>query len=356
MLGKPEQTVPASASQPQGFGIAAGQHDAAHINERPDLLLFCGGFFGYAAEIKRHLEARGRCVALFDDRPASDSVTKALIRIAPGAIRSRTEQYFDRIIAQMSGEPIRDVLVIKAEGFSPDTVTRLRAAFPLARFTLYFWDSFGNMPSDSREKAALFDRVLTFDPRDAERDQLIYRPLFFADSYAKVPVQTQDIDLLFFGTIHDDRFRVLQKISKSLPDGLTFRKILYFPAKWLYAVHAFRDPGLLWADKRDFIFFPKSRSEIVTLLARSRIVIDIERPVQRGYTMRTLESLGAGRKVITTNSEAKGADFYNPANIAVIDRNAPRITEEFLAAPFEPLPASMLYYYSLEGWLDDVLP
>ena len=326
------------------------------MNSSVDLLLFCGGFFGYSKDIKRSLETRGRRVALFDDRPAADSFTKVLIRLTPNLIRRRTEQYFDSIIETLRGQPIRDVLVVKAEGFSPDTVRRLRRAFPLARFTLYFWDSFGNMPADSRQKAALFDRVLTFDPRDAVQDGLEYRPLFFAEDFSNVPGNKTDIDLLFLGSIHDDRFRVLQRISCILPSEINFRKILYFPARWLFGVYAMRDPGLLWADKGDFIFVPKSRTESIALLARSRIVLDIERPVQRGYTIRTLESLGAGRKVITTNREVLKADFFNPANIAVIDRKEPQISREFLDAPFEQMPIEMRRYYSLEGWLDDVLP
>lgn len=322
----------------------------------PDLLLFCGNFFGYAGDIKRHLETRGRRVALFDDRPATDSLTKAIIRVAPSLIRKRTEQYFDQIIEQVRHSAIRDILVVKAEGFSPDTVRRLRAAFPRARFTLYFWDSFGNMPADSRAKAALFDRVLTFDPRDAEQDKLIYRPLFFADAFANFQMGKQDIDVLFFGTIHDDRFRVLKRIARVLPRTARFMKILYFPAKWLFAIHALRDPGLLWADRRDFIFVPKPRSEIIALMARSRVVVDMERPVQRGYTIRTLESLAAGCKLITTNPEVAKADFYSPENVAVIDRRAPKISVEFLAAPFRAMTDEFRYYYSLDGWLDDVLP
>lgn len=326
------------------------------MSVEPDLLLFCGNFFGYAGDIKRHLESRGRRVALFDDRPATDSLTKAVIRLAPNLIRKQTEQYFDRIIEQVRHFAIRDVLVVKAEGFSPDTVRRLRAALPAARFTLYFWDSFGNMPADSREKAALFDRVLTFDPRDAERDGLIYRPLFFADAFANFQPAKHDIDVLFFGTIHDDRFRVLKRIACVLPATARFVKVLYFPAKWLFAVHALRDPGLLWADWRDFIFVPKPRSEIIALMARSRVVVDMERPVQRGYTIRTLESLAAGCKLITTNPEVAKADFYSLENVAIIDRKAPRIPAGFLTAPFEPMTDHFRYYYSLDGWLDDVLP
>ena len=131
--------------------------------------------------------------------------------------------------------------------------------------------------------------------------------------------------------------------------------MLYFPARWLFGVHALRDPGLLLADKRDFIFTPKNRDENLALLARSRIIVDIERPVQRGYTIRTLEGLAAGRKVITTNSEVANADFYNSCNIAIVDRKNPSISAEFLRTQFKPLTAAMRYYYSLDGWLDDVL-
>jgi hypothetical protein len=148
----------------------------------------------------------------------------------------------------------------------------------------------------------------------------------------------------------------LQRISRALPIDIRVAKFLYFPAFWLFAVHAARNPPLLWADKRDFIYKAKSRSEVVALVARSRIVVDIERPVQCGYTMRTLETLGAGRKLITTNAEVINSDFYVPDNIAIIDRNSPRISAEFFTSVYQPVPPKILYRYSLEGWLDEVLP
>lgn len=325
--------------------------------DNPDLLLFCGGFFGYAGEIKRLLELRGRRVALFDDRPATDSLTKATIRLAPALVAAKADAYFDGIIAQLRDQPVRDVLVIKGESLSPIAIRRLRAAFPRARFTLYFWDSYRNMPADSRQKAALFDRVLSFDPQDVAQDvRLIYRPLFFVDRFAQLPDAARDIDVLFFGTMHGDRFPVLQRIARAVPAHARFQKFLYFPAKWLFAVHAARYPAMLWADRRDFIYIPKSRAELMQLMARSRTVVDIERPVQCGYTMRTLETLGSGRKLITTNAEVARADFYHPDNILVIDRAAPKIPATFLETPCRPICADILYRYSLSGWLDEVLP
>ena len=322
-----------------------------------DTLLICAGFFGYAAKIRQELERRGRQVAYFEELPATDSGSKALIRIAPKLLRARADAYFAEIVAKLADCRIRDVLVIKGEALSPEAIRNMRAAFPGARFTLYLWDSFRNMPRNTRKKAALFDRVLTFDPDDARADPgMIYRPLFFTEEFTELPTARQDIDVLFFGTVHGDRHAVLNRIARALPPQLRFEKVLYFQARWLRFARIVEDPSLLWADGRQFIFSPKSKEEIAALIGRSRIVVDIERPVQSGYTIRTAEILGAGRKLITTNPEVAKADFFNPANIAVIDRKAPRISDVFLNAPYEPPPPQILQRYSLHGWLDEVLP
>lgn len=319
-----------------------------------DTILIGPGFFGYVLEMKRCLERRGRSVALFEDRPARDNFTKGLIRVLPRIMVAKAESYFAGITAQLAGQPVRDVLVIKGEALSPDAIRRMRAAFPEARFTLYFWDSFRNMPPDTDRKAALFDRVLTFDPVDAAVRGIAYQPLFFIEQ--NLPKVEQDIDVLFFGSVHGDRHAVMRRVAKVLPRSLCFVKFLYVQARWLFAVRVFGDASLLLADPRDFIFTPKNRKEMTLLMARSRVVLDIERPVQSGYTIRTLETLGAGRKLITTNAQVGNADFYNPANIAIIDRRRPIVSEAFFDTPYAPVKSEIIKRYSLDGWMDDVLP
>lgn len=326
------------------------------VSTPTDFLLIGGGFFGYAKEISATLARRGRRVAWFEDRPAIDNLTKVMVRLTPSLVAARAEAHFDLIIQKMRGQPIRDVLVIKGESLSLAAIGRLRAALPQARFTLYFWDSFLNMPKDSPAKVPLFDKAFSFDPLDVSADpRLTYRPLFYLDEYAHLPPAIQDIDLLFFGTVHTDRYAVLNRLELTLPKGLRFEKVLYFPSAAVYCARRVLEPAFWRARREEFVFKPLSKGDIQTLISRTRTVVDIERSVQAGLTMRSMEMMGAGKKLITTNPQATNAEFFDPHNIAVIDRVAPILPPEFLNTAFRPLSATVLYKYSLSGWLDDVL-
>jgi hypothetical protein len=234
----------------------------------------------------------------------------------------------------------------------------MRAALPSARFTLYFWDSYQNMPADTLQKVPLFDRVLSFDPVDTTADpRLAYRPLFYLNEYAKLPDSpTDDIDLLFIGTVHTDRYAVLNRLKAALPSTIRFERVLYFPSEWLYRSRKLTDAAFRSAHKNEFVFKSLSKDEVMALIARARIVVDIERPVQTGYTMRTLEMLGGRRKLITTNPKITEAAFFHPDNHLYIDREHPVIPDAFLASDWHAMDPDTVNRYSLDGWLAEVLP
>ncbi|WP_156369604.1 hypothetical protein [Duganella sp. Leaf126] len=320
-------------------------------------LIISPDFFGYSEEIKTALARRGINAMLVDDRPAADTLTKALIRISPRILRGKAEAYFEAVTERARSHPITDVLVIKGQALSCEAIRRLRLALPDARFTLYFWDSYKNMSSDSPTKVGLFDRAFTFDPVDAQNDvRLKYRPLFCLDEYFRLPPTKTDIDLFFFGTIHSDRYQVLSRMQSSVPNGMTFKKIMYFSSRLVYMGRRILQPAFWTAKRAEFIFKPVFKDELKMLLARSRIVVDIERPIQTGLTMRTLEAVGARKKIITTNAFATKTDFYRPENVLVIDRENIRIPREFLESEFCELPQEVIEKYTLNGWLDEVLP
>jgi len=321
-----------------------------------DVLLIAASFFGYSREIKARLETRGHSVLWFEDRPAIDARTKTLIRLAPALVKGEVDAYVAQIIEQAQQRDIRTVLIIKGEALTPASISRLRAALPRARFILYFWDSYRNMPADSAAKVDLFDHALTFDQVDAVADpRLAYRPLFYLNEYATLPTDGQDIDVLFIGTAHTDRYAVLSRLARALPPELRFEKVLFFPSRWMWRARKLFDGSYRHARRDEFLFTPLNKQEVMALIRRARIVVDIERPIQTGLTMRTLEMLGASRKLVTTNIRIQDADFHHPNNQIYVDRTAPVVPVRFLESAWSPVPPEMLDSYSLDGWLSEVL-
>jgi len=64
---------------------------------------------------------------------------------------------------------------------------------------------------------------------------------------------------------------------------------------------------------------------MMDIIKNFKTIIDIERPLQKGLTMRTIEMLGTNKKIITTN------------NIFIIDRNNPIIDEIFLKKEYQEI-------------------
>lgn len=74
-----------------------------------------------------------------------------------------------------------------------------------------------------------------------------------------------------------------------------------------------------------------------------------------GLTMRSIESIGLDKKIITTGRDIINYDFYNPKNVCVIDIDDPCISSEFLSSFYDDLDDKTKSNYSLDKWLSDVL-
>ena len=72
------------------------------------------------------------------------------------------------------------------------------------------------------------------------------------------------------------------------------------------------------------------------------------------YLPRPYEAMAANRKYITNNAEVMKYDFYDPDNILVVNLECINIPKEFLFSDFKPVDPSILYRYSLPGFVDEV--
>lgn len=318
------------------------------------VLLVAPRFFGYEAEIRAEIEARGARVDWLPDRPFDSPAMSAATRLLPRLVHPFADRLYQRLLAGWGASYYDYILVINGQTLSHQCLAMLRASFPGANCVLYMWDSMENRRTVV-DNLPLFDTTLSFDPQSARQYGMHLRPLFFARGFERPPGEDFDFHLSFVGTVHSDRYAVLSRLRKSLPVGLCAYWYFYLQAPWVFHAYRFVDPEMRQARRDEFCFLPLAKTELQSVFGRSRAIVDVEHPRQRGLTMRTFETMGAHKKLITTNAQVRDYEFFNPDNVCVVDRAAPRVTADFLVAPFVPLAPQLYRRYSIAGWLDEVL-
>ncbi|MEQ3044081.1 hypothetical protein AAA017_10910, partial [Odoribacter splanchnicus] len=129
---------------------------------------------------------------------------------------------------------------------------------------------------------------------------------------------------------------------------------LYLQNWKLFFWHKFKNPAFRKAHLKDFHYKALAKNELFEVIKKSRTILDIQHPKQSGLTIRTIEMIGARRKLITTNSNIKEYDFYHPANIFIVDRECPVIPDDFFKMDYHQVNSDIYYKYSLDGWLDEI--
>lgn len=320
------------------------------------ILLVVPRFFGYEKEIIEELQRHGALVDWLPDRPFDTPALTALTKIAPQLIFPLTDSLYDKLLGQYGSSHYDWVLVVNGQTLSAPCLQRLRGDYPAAKFVLYLWDSLANR-SHVRNNLTAFDRVLSFDHLDAQKYNFLLRPLFYGRGFSKTENVVMPVlyDISFVGTAHSDRFSVVDRVRAQLAPDVAAFWYLYLQAPWVMHYYRLTKPSMKHARVDDFEFKPLSKTKVQAVFSESSCILDVEHPNQVGLTMRTFETLGAQKKLVTTNVNVRDYDFFNPENICVIERTAPKIPADFLKSPFVPSDYSTYAKYSIEGWVKEVL-
>ena len=311
-------------------------------------------FFGYEKEIEDELVRRGAEVDFVLDRPFDTPLMKAITKVRRDWIIGSADRYYSAELNKFGNKEYDLVFVISGQTLSASTLARWRVACPAAKFILYMWDSFANRHS-AVDNLQFFDHCFSFDKNDSVKYGLNFRPLFFSPGFEAVQQIDLKFDISFVGTAHTDRYAVVSAVRQKLGDKVNSFWYLFLQAKWVFWIYKLSNPVFRKAQVLDFEFSPLSKATVQEIFSSSRAVLDIEHPQQTGLTMRTLETLGAKKKLITTNAGVRDYDFFSPDNICVIDRKFPEIPASFLYANYVDVSPEIYEKYRLEGWVDEIL-
>ncbi|QGU87016.1 hypothetical protein [Erwinia sorbitola] len=321
-------------------------------------LLISPKFFGYEKEIKIELERQLKAdVSYCDIRPKNDFFTKLFMRIgATFLIKKRIKQHQDGIIEKIRQEKFSTILLINPEGLSNEFFKKIKDVVPGVNIILYLWDSIENKPL-VKPLLSNFSQIYSFDKNDCQQYGFDFLPLFFSNSYDKIArLTTPKIDIAFIGTVHSQRMNVIKKVeAASVRDNFVFYKYLYIQNWIIFVVRKIADKNFKNVSQFTFNFTPLTSQEINSVYADTKAILDIEHDKQKGLTMRTFETLGAGLKLITTNKNIIDYDIYTPENVLVIDKDNVHIDPEFLNTPFKDYPEDIIGKYSLSSWVSTIL-
>lgn len=322
------------------------------------ILFLAFEYFDYHIHIRKTIEEAGATVDSFSVWKYCTIREKAVftfLRHLNKKLFSLYNRAYSRsILKTIRGRKYDSVLVISGFELPNDFYIELRRRHPEAIFLNYHWDSikttmFGNTYLDI---VPFFDKVYSFDRKDCETHaNLHYLPLFYTREYEQlrksVSEVSQDIDLLFIGSLCEyRRYRYVKEIEKfCLSQGINF-------VHYMYVSKRFYIKNLLQGQLLTNVQFRKlSRNEIIDYYRRSKAVIDLPHHFQSGLTMRVIETSGAGKKLVTGNTNITQEPFYDSEIISLIDANKPVLDIDFIKKPAASNWNSKIEECSIANWL-----
>ena len=317
------------------------------------LLFISPDTFGYYKAISAAISRQGLYPVWLNQLPATGVLTRVFFRLVPGVARRLATPHFLRELDKI--DHVDQILIIKGEGVSEEAIASMRARYPNAKIVFYLWDSLANVSGADR-KIRLCDAAFSFDPVDCDSTEALeHLPLFH--SKATEPATYKPGFAAFIGTLHSNRYQLIRALADEIERVTGIAPFLYFyyPNRTLFSFlklikKSFRH--VQWSDVR---FTPLDRNQYTKINSEAEIAIDVCHPKQSGLTMRSIEALGDGKKLITNNKTVRRYEFYRPENCYVIEGELGADFDKFLNSPYQPPQDEVVAKYHIDSWLQTLL-
>ncbi len=274
-------------------------------------MFICPDFMGYNYAIKKEIEFLGGQVTMFNDRPYN-GVYDFFKKINVTWIKKYQNTIWKDRLSKIDLNSFNTLFVIRGE-FVPDFVFDKCKKAGL-EMIMYQWDSLKNYDYSSQK--GYFTKVATFDREDSEKFGLHYFPLFFRKEYAQISQSIlKSKAALFVGTFQFKRYSSVLELKERL-NKIEISTTIKIKIPYYYYLKL-RMKGIK-LDKRYLIFKNISTQEIIDLYSKYDIIIDIANENQSGLTMRTFESLGANKILLTNNESIVLESFYDSNRIKLV--------------------------------------
>ena len=317
-------------------------------------ILFIGiGFYDYEKLIVEKLEQSGASVSYMSSvsnmRPVNFLYRLGIQRLAMRFKDMRREKNISR-----TESDVDLVFVIKGQELSRENFDEIRRRNPNAQWILYLWDSLIRHTNID----LLFENfpiIYSFDRKDCQKySRLKFRPLFFREHVDKS--RNREYSLSFIGWAHSNRLEMIRTLKNQLKAaGKTYYLKLYY-GPFDYLVQRFIKHTITREDGDVVIKRPIPYDKFKDVLSKSELVLDISHPLQSGLTMRTIETIAAGCRLLTTNDDIVNYPQVLPSYYYLLDRKNPNLPQEIVnddERKHEDVQISEYFY--IDNFLDEIL-
>jgi hypothetical protein len=304
--------------------------------------------WGLNKHIAQNLEQQGHTVNHIDFNAFKFKYPSVLHKVYNFVLKAffktnlKHQHYGKEIINQLKkNREIQDViLTIKGDFITPKSILEFKQY--TKKSIGFFNDNTYRCPKIKRVLHC-FDEVYSFEKEDCTKFNLKFAPNWIYNSDNTENKTHFDYDVFNISSI-DKRLPILKRIAANLASQKINFKFIVYDKK-----QQDNDENITYIRKH------MPLTEVNDYISRSKVLLDINRIGQIGLTFRVFESLGLGKKLITTNADIKNYDFYNPNNILIIDEKNPIIPVSFFENEYEKIPESIYNKYTLEGWTKNVI-
>lgn len=206
---------------------------------------------------------------------------------------------------------------------------------PRNSIKLFYWNT---ISQNKIKKELPPSQIYTFDFNDSYRYNfhLVNQVYRYCDSSLS---GTQNYDFFFIGA-NKGRLHGLKQLVKDLKSkGFSVKCIIF-------------DYSGLLVDTYDIeiINYEIPYKKVIKYIQNSRVIIDYTKSGQSGYTLRILEGLFLGKKVLTNNNAIKESPLYKKENFFIYDNNISEISS-FMESPYIPYSEEDLEPYDINSWI-----
>ncbi|WP_417270772.1 hypothetical protein [Celeribacter sp.] len=318
-----------------------------------NLLFISPDTFGYYKVISEAIARKGFNPIWLNQLPDTSVLSRVFFRLTPNIARHIAIPFFLRELEKI--DRVDHILIIKGEGVSEAVIAQMRARFPEAKIVFYLWDSLANVSGADR-KIGLCDAAYSFDPVDCDKTEALeHLPLFHSKNVR--PATYKPGFAAFIGTLHSNRYQLIRELADEIAKVTRIAPFLYFyyPNRMLFSLLKLMKTSFRKVRQSEVHFEPLDRDQFATINSEAEIVIDICHPKQSGLTMRSIEALGDGKKLITNNRTVRRYDFFRPENCYVIDGELGADFGAFLNSPYHPPQDEVVAKYHIDAWLQALL-